>query len=89
MNPDPTAADPLPHARSLAAVGSVFVLALSGLCWGQRGFVSAAAGSLLSFVNVWAIERFARRAVERAADWATCRSRVSSRRRSAPRRSSS
>ena len=67
MNPDPTAADPLPHARTLAVLGSVFVLALSGLCWGHRGLVSAAAGSLLSFANVWALERFASRAVERAA----------------------
>ncbi|HEX3903994.1 MAG TPA: hypothetical protein VH853_14225 [Polyangia bacterium] len=67
MNPDPTAAEPLPHARSLAALGSAFVLALSALCWGHRGLVSAAAGSLLSFANVWALERFAQRAVERAA----------------------
>jgi hypothetical protein len=67
MNPDPTAADPLPHARSIAAVGGAVVLALAGLCWGRHGFLSAAAGSLLSFANVWALERFALRAVERAA----------------------
>jgi uncharacterized membrane protein len=66
MTPRTTVPDSLPHARGLAAVGSVAVLALAGLCWGRHGFVSAAAGSLVSFANVWALQRFAQRAVERA-----------------------
>ena len=66
MTPNPTAADPLPGARSIAAVGGAVVLALCGLLWGRRGFASAAAGSLLSMANVWALDRFAQRAVERA-----------------------
>ena len=66
MTPTPTVAEPLPGARSFAAVGSAFVLALCGLLWGRRGFSSAAAGSLLSLANVWALDRFAQRAVERA-----------------------
>jgi hypothetical protein len=68
MNPAPTAADPLPHARTLAALGGGVVLALAGLAWGRRGLASAAAGSLLSFANVWALGLFARRAVARAAE---------------------
>jgi hypothetical protein len=67
MTPNPTAADPLPGARSIAAVGGALVLALCGLLWGRRGFASAAAGSLLSLANVWALDRIAQRAVERAA----------------------
>jgi hypothetical protein len=67
MNPDPIAAEPLAHARGIAAVGGAFVLLLSALLWGGRGFVSAAAGSLLSIANVWALERFAQRAVEQSA----------------------
>jgi hypothetical protein len=67
MNPDQIAAEPLARARGIAVVGGVFVLAMSALLWGRRGLVSAAAGSLLSLANVWTLERFARRAVERAA----------------------
>jgi hypothetical protein len=67
MNPDPIAPEPLARARGFAALGGVFVLALAGLLWGRRGFASAAAGSLLSFANVWALERFAQRAVQQAA----------------------
>lgn len=67
MSPDPTAAEPLARARGIAVVGGAFVLALSALLWGRRGLASAAAGSMLSLANVWALERFARRAVEQAA----------------------
>ena len=66
-NPDPIAAEPFARARGIAAVGGALVLALAALRWGPRGFVSAAAGSLLSFANVWALERFGQRAVEQAA----------------------
>jgi hypothetical protein len=67
MNHEKTAADPLPQARRLAAAGSAVLLAAAGLCWGARGVASAAAGSLLSLANVWALDRFAQRAVARAA----------------------
>jgi hypothetical protein len=67
MNPDPIAAEPLARARGIAVVGGVFVLALAAVLGGRRALVSAAAGSVLSFANVWALERFAQRAVEQAA----------------------
>jgi hypothetical protein len=67
MNPDPIAAEPLARARGIAVVGGVLVLALAAILGGRRAFVSAAAGSALSFANVWALERFAQRAVAQAA----------------------
>lgn len=67
MNPDPIAAEPLARARGIAVVGGVLVLALAAILGGRRALVSAAAGSVLSFANVWALERFAQRAVEQAA----------------------
>ncbi|HMC94512.1 MAG TPA: hypothetical protein VKO16_07050 [Polyangia bacterium] len=67
MNPDPIAAEPLARARGIAVVGGVLVLALAAILGGRRAFVSAAAGSVLSFANVWALERFAQRAVAQAA----------------------
>jgi hypothetical protein len=67
MNPDPIAAEPLARARGIAVVGGVLVLALAAVLGGRRAFVSAAAGSALSFANVWALERFAQRAVAQAA----------------------
>ncbi len=67
MNPDPIAAEPLARARGIAVVGGVLVLALAAILGGRRALVSAAAGSVLSFANVWALERFAQRAVAQAA----------------------
>jgi hypothetical protein len=67
MNPDPIAAEPLARARGIAVVGGVLVLALAAVLGGRRAFVSAAAGSALSFANVLALERFAQRAVAQAA----------------------
>jgi uncharacterized membrane protein len=67
MKPDPIATEPFARARGIAAVGGALVLALAALLGGRRGFVSATAGSLLSFANVWTLERFGQRAVEQAA----------------------
>jgi hypothetical protein len=55
--------DPLGRARALAVVVGGGVLVSGALGWGRAGLVAAALGTALSLVNVWALHRFARRAV--------------------------
>jgi hypothetical protein len=62
--PNPKTTDLLALARGFAvAVGGV-VLVSAALGWGRAGLVAAAAGTVLSLVNVWALHRLAGRAVE-------------------------
>jgi hypothetical protein len=50
--------------RGLALVAGTAVLALSAVCWGRTGLMSAALGTALSIVNVWAMGRIATRALQ-------------------------
>jgi hypothetical protein len=61
--PTPRTADPLARARGIALVVGGAVLVSGALGWGRAGLVAAALGTALSLVNVWALHRFAVRAV--------------------------
>ena len=56
------------RARGLAIVVGGAVVLLSALAWGKPGLVAAAVGSALSVANVWLLTRFARQAMDVAAD---------------------
>jgi hypothetical protein len=61
--PNPKTADPLALARGFAiAVGGAVVIS-GALGWGRPGLLSAATGTVLSLVNVWALARLAGRAI--------------------------
>jgi hypothetical protein len=65
--PTQRTADPLARASGLAIVAGGAVLVAGALCWGRAGLVAAALGSALSVLNVWALRRFAVRAIENVA----------------------
>jgi hypothetical protein len=67
MTAHPQKTDPLALARGLALVIGGGVLALAAARWGRAGAAAAAAGTLLSLANVWALARFAMRAMGQAA----------------------
>ena len=66
MTPPQRTAEPLALALGLAVVIGGGVLALSALGWGRAGLAAAAAGTVLSLLNVWALARFALRAMAQA-----------------------
>jgi hypothetical protein len=66
QNPTP-AADPLARAPGLAVVASGAAMLIGALGWGGAGLAAAAAGGLLSLVNVWALHKASVRAVAQAA----------------------
>src|SRR5688572_16134454 len=57
---------PLTLARPLSFIFGGIVVLGSALGWGRPGLVAGLLGATLSLVNVWALERLASRAVERA-----------------------
>ena len=60
-------ADPLARAGGLAIVVGGAVLGSGALGWGRAGLVAAALGTALSLLNVWALRRFAVRAIANVA----------------------
>jgi hypothetical protein len=67
MAPIQRTADPLARAGGLAIVVGGAVLVSGALGWGRAGLLAAALGTALSLLNVWALRRFAVRAIANVA----------------------